>query len=662
MAFLFLALSVSAGFITWTNETIYGDGSAWRGDGDNLTKLIDNVGVDGTNVPPGAASFDLAGTTDWRNITVGLGSSRFIVNASIESVRYQPYLIYHPFWVDVYGSNDNATWVYLGTNNTSPIESGLLNQSVEVWQNFSFIRFELYSEGAGSATFLYEIRVFDLTNTTPVNVWEMNLSYSNPVLQLSNQSYSTNYLLAGATNNLTNVWLFWNQSVLVPAVFNSTKAVAFHGIPGVASNNVTVNNSWIYEDWLTNGTKVNVTGVVFQQNISRFNLTSCATNSNASLTFFVYDEDTWANINNSTISATFIVYTSNVLNTSYSFILNLTGTNNISICSSALGLSYNLDGYLEYQRFNDYPMRRFYIVNSTPSNVTTNYSLYLIPLLLSEMVKFTVRDISFISYPYLYANVQRYFPENDSYVTIAIDRSDANGVFVMPLKIPGPYYRVSSYLASGEPVYVWSQFQIPNTACADVCDYLLQIKPSAVDVGTSIFSAYKTTGSCAMDYVTNITSCSYLNTAGVAQTVNFTVYNASGNNAMVCTQQSSSSSAGAFACGLGEIGSFSYKAILRVYYTDTTWGEIAKELINFKTVLNRNLGSDGLIIAIILILGITLALAAFSPKIAVIGFGAGLAICTFLGLISVGSNGLYSPLFLGGGISVLAVVFYLIVD
>lgn len=442
---------------------------------------------------------------------------------------------------------------------------------------------------------------------------------------------------------------------------------------------VSAYQSWIGKPYASSGSLLPVNAVNFPDNWKGLgedwhpynkpyiNMTNCSQMPspsgiyNYNYSFFMSDEDTFftqqTNLTFDMLSTVEIwSHSPTGLIGYFDYSGNWSNTQNAKWCITSDN-PINLTSFTQYVASN-YSMRSYHIFNATPmANTETVINLFGIPLSISYWTRFTMKDASYANKPNTYAQVQRFFPEANQYQTIAIYKTDDNGVFVVPLRIPDPYYRVIAVSSVDSSVLqTWSRFQIPDTYCTDVCLYTLQIMQ--VISGYSITNAFQTSSYCFFNSTTNVSQCSFTNTAGIPQTLNFTVKNLT-DNSFACTQVLTQTS-GVFTCSLGELGNNAYSVTLSQYFTDAATVIRFSDFVNWRSSFSHKLGQDGLIMGILLLMGLVL-MYSYSAKLGLAAGVVGLIIITLLGFINASESGLwYNPVMLGSGISLFLLAYFMV--
>jgi hypothetical protein len=516
------------------------------------------------------------------------------------------------------------------------------------------VRVMAYDSGTPSLSSSGYSEFFE-TITNVIN--ETAYYYSATVLDQTKQKYNVTYSYGVKISTVNASFINWNGTIL-PSNFTSQNAVnGSWNIGSITGEFSEVNVNFVYVLDLANGTRMNYTGKTFTQNITKLTITNCSpTNPLAFATFSFYDEDTRNAINGVNFGISTSIYTNVSYQAYYPFNFTLTA-NNITLCvNNITNDTVRWNAIAQYSKLATYDERPYYITNQILFPMT-NYSLYLAPATLTKKISFSLKEANLLKAPGYFLFINRYFPSNNSYISVAVCKTDDNGICVVPLEAPEPYYQIITFDASGNYVYTFTQIQIPFNICADVCNVNLVLPSASGNSNTSIMKINNTVTSCAYNNLTFVTSCSFTDVSGAEQTVNFTLYNRSNKNAIVCTQQLKTASA-TFTCSTGTLANNTYYYEVNAHYSDNAIVTLVSGLINQLSAITRNFGGIGIFITILLMIGAGLALA-YSPRLAIFTEAVIITAAVFMGFIGEGT-GTYNPALLGGLWAIVIAIYYLV--
>ncbi len=370
--------------------------------------------------------------------------------------------------------------------------------------------------------------------------------------------------------------------------------------------------------------------------------------TNYNLTFNFYDEDSaliTPTLVNASMQAVFLVSSEN--NQLFNYTSSWSGVGNATMCVSGPN-NLTVTTQQEYSA-TGYSTRNYYISNLS-LNQNANYSLYSYPTTDSIQTAVTFQDASFRPRQNVIASFQRYFPGNNTYLAVAMCKTDLSGLCTIPLKAPAAYYDISLY-DGYTLLYRFTNVQFP--CVASVCSRTL------TETATQTANLYynRTAVSCAVS-VGNVSSCSFTVLTGEQHSFNYTVYNLTSNRSIVCTQLLTASG-GTMICALGDLTGQSYSYAIQE--SVGSWLTRASGTIGAVLPLVRSWGQFGLFISIITLLGIALV-GLESPKLSLLAGMVGVSVLAFLGLISSNASGYFSPQLYGGLLVILGIGYYAVDD
>lgn len=168
-------------------------------------------------------------------------------------------------------------------------------------------------------------------------------------------------------------------------------------------------------------------GILNYSNINfayRYGLESCGTNQTLNLT--VYDEEYPSEYRNATvyIVGEYWINESNKTSVNFSF----SGHHSYSLCLYPDWLNVYADLYIPYSVVGGFT-HRYYLVNVTLSNATTNISLYNFNTTsdISTLNSVIRQIISYNFLPDVYVKLLRYYPGIDTWRIVQMDKSDDFG-------------------------------------------------------------------------------------------------------------------------------------------------------------------------------------------------------------------------------------------
>lgn len=389
------------------------------------------------------------------------------------------------------------------------------------------------------------------------------VTYDSSILSAGSDTISLQVINNTIINNAT---LLWNGTSYTPTVSSAGGIYTYSSTftaPTVSSNT----NVTFYWNIYANEIQSNTSS--YNQTILFVGMDNCSSYTVKAMTFTLYNESTLTTMYG-TLEMVFDLYLNPLVITTYS--TKYQNNYTYSICLSANATNYTFDGYMSYYNTSGYATRTYWFYHAPLNNITQNVSLYLITSGESQEVTFTIKDSVGYPYPSLYVNLQRFFPALNSYNTIQIGKSDANGQLATYLIPYNAYYKM--VLLDG------------NTILQTYSPFLITSNAMSFNVNTS-YGSYlykyldKIAYSCSYNNVSLYFTCTITDTSGEVtrcyldvMTVNTT------NNQQICSVNGTSSSM-TIGCYLGNTTGKTY------FYS------LYCNLIQGKTILERDFISGG---------------------------------------------------------------------
>ena len=255
-----------------------------------------------------------------------------------------------------------------------------------------------------------------------------NTSLTASVLGTTNTSYYLNltYETTDVVNisGIDNVYFYWNGTQYNSTLDDSNASRSNYStsivLPFLATT--TVSTFWTYNVTLTNGINWTVNTSVLNQTILSVNLSN--TTGTKTLNFTIKDENTNTSII-SDLQVTFQVWYTNfsrALNFSYS----LTGKNNYQFYINPVGYNFFTNAIIRYNSSN-YTTRYYYLDHAIINGVSQDIILWNIRTDNSSNIYITLYDDNDNPLPNYQVKALKYFVGTNSYDTVEITNTDANG-------------------------------------------------------------------------------------------------------------------------------------------------------------------------------------------------------------------------------------------
>jgi hypothetical protein len=615
--------------ITWVFETTEGYSYIYPGNNGTSTQR----GIDGN------ASLRIGFITDnsiqyYSNIQAEAGYYNTRANTAISSpevrmgiLLFSPANItYHDLSIPLLVDNNTqiSTWKYEldGASNISFTPNATL-----------FLPF-------GTHSGQHNISVY--ANTTSGD-WSHDSSVFSVKLFETNESYDTttyegvtsDFLLEFNVTNMTAInsitaSLFWNGS----NVSYTTKTLGANSyvfkksylIPFISQNETSVAFNWSYIVTYADGGNTTNQTTNRNQTITEANINNCSGGTGmVALKFNLLEEENKTAITGS-IGATF-----EVVGSGANFSFNMNGSNTYNVCIEPNYTSYVVNATMQYTA-EGYSTRNYYLTNYRIDNITDTINLYLLLSGDSTTITFLVYDNYRIPQKDIVVKAQRYFPNTNEYLTVAMGKTGFDGVTAMPLKY-NYYYkfileRGGSVLNAYTPKILSETSEILFIEAAEMVD---------------LFEYFGSVAhSCIYNNATQNLVCTVTDTSGKMVQLNLDVeikkaFNYTEN---ICSMSSTSSST-TLVCSLaGHTNQTIYYALYgRFCCSETSYFTLESAWLDFTTKM-FNFGLLGVFIALLLI--ITMAFFGWDPVTRVLFGFLGALISHIFGLLPIEFGGVLS--------------------
>lgn len=279
-----------------------------------------------------------------------------------------------------------------------------------------------------------------------------NPVYNNNTFETDEEVFNVSVILNSSAYISANVRLFYNGSF-----YNTQKVgdnyIATLDIPLIETG-LYQNKTFNFEITLYNGTESSVyNSSRYNQTVNRLYLGVCnATQGVQTLNFTAYYEINLTRVQPFVFGGNFYYWMGSgdvKRNTTFTS----TSLNERTICINRNDTRIYTDAIIEYggSDANDTFLPRTYLFNDfLLTNITNNQSLYLLETTDSTTFIIKVQDNNLQPYANVYVHVQRYYPDSDSYQTVSISKTDANGKTLGFYKTETVYYRHLFYNEDGE--------------------------------------------------------------------------------------------------------------------------------------------------------------------------------------------------------------------
>ena len=264
--------------------------------------------------------------------------------------------------------------------------------------------------------------------TWDYNVWENDRGLNNETTEGATELYYVDFVIQTGSLSTVKLWYNGNDtnsgfSVISGRNYNAT--IDDFNVPLVDSNKV------VSLFWQIDFGSVQVNTSTSTQHINALTLDDCSTNTRIIYNYSIIDEELQTNLTNTTVKVNVDLFsldrTSEILNFSKSYTANpVLVCLNKNILEST---NFSLDSIVKYEAV-DYSIEYYNIVNFIVSNSSIPQLINLYDLALTDATEFKIsfkgEDFVFVENALIFIDRQ-YIAENNSFKTVELPKTDANG-------------------------------------------------------------------------------------------------------------------------------------------------------------------------------------------------------------------------------------------
>jgi len=313
-----------------------------------------------------------------------------------------------------------------------------------------------------------------ITQNFTFYVMNYTITYMSPVIEgaLNTINVSVNYTGVPLAYGDINATLKYNNTA-----YNFTKSSvasimyfsANVNAPDVNANaNIQINVSMSVPGDVVNST--------FNQSILKLDIGNCSNSSfGRMITFRDYDEETLDQIMNFSLNIDLFVYTSEDKSSYSIFPFRFSNENNYSICLSPNETTLIGDANMEYYAEN-YSNRKYFLLNFPITNSSSNLSLYsLLTTQSTDITLHVIEQSTAYQVKDAYVKILRYYPGENLYRTVEIEKTDSNGVTLSKQVLADVWYK---YIIEKPAGTIRFNGDIEKLASADKYFYISSTTPT----------------------------------------------------------------------------------------------------------------------------------------------------------------------------------------
>jgi hypothetical protein len=579
---------------------------------------------------------DYKEVTDIYNTTSYVGFNEYALNITYNSTYYtSPSASFY--------YNNSGTQVSVGASTifeTSYFGNNTLYYRTNVYINSSFI-------GNNSARWVYSFYDTSLAKTIVFNSSQIQdivifndtiVTYNASTLATKSEKYVLNLTIGDEVTSIDAVLFYNNTNYTATKISQTSDDAVFQSVIDIPENTQTSTNTFYWRVNITYGATEYIRNTPnYTQSIN--SITSMTTSTTACASGFLPAlKFTYFNENLTSMNATSKINLQYGIGNTNSFITNTTITNKgyFLVCINQTYEFFDIGyGEIEYY-YTDFSNRRYFLFENTRlTNVSTNYSLYLLPTASITTYKFIVNDNQYNAQPNLFVGLLRWYPELNEYKVVEIEKTDGKGEAIFSLVTNSVTYRIAIYQEDGTLLKLFEPiiFVCPTSQC----EYNLFLDPEEQEID----KVYEIQQSLVFNSSSKILTYIWNDPTQSTTTINLSVYKDYPSGSVAVCSKISNSFTGVLTCDLSAQTGNMRAIVLRTASPNV---QINSLMIFIGQVISDT--AQGKTIGLVLSLGFmvfAILIGLFNPVFAIFMGLVGLIPALFFGAISL-------PVFIGVGI------------
>lgn len=477
-----------------------------------------------------------------------------IDNSTIWSSRFTYY---------VNGSYSGNKTVYNGANNTFILMSS--NSTITGFPKSSNMICGMLANDLMDNSTLLNSSVITINNTAP--------SIGTPWITSNESSNTTYYNYSVVTCNFGNFTDPVDGDTNGSAFYRWWKnGLAYPGLTVSFVNFTTLANTTDGDIWNCSVMQMD-SGYDAKNSTERFSagitvgsigtpsITNCSTGFNV-LNFTLWDEETLASMNG-TLEITVTLYNSSmgyVSNSSFIYYNQHT----FQLCINpyaATAYITTFQAYYSNTTLAQYPQRNYFLLRAQlNASAPQVIPIYLENSTYAKQTTIYVQDETSRGIAGVYIAIQRFYPGSNTYVMVAMGKTNTEGYGTAYLRPIDVYYRFILYDETGTVLGAFVPAFIPCDPGDTACKHFLQIKPETTGYYWKVTDGVIHNCSYSNSTGSPIVACTYMDTTGLIQNASLTVSRFSGGSISTICTNTSTGAMGTLICSLpGTAGTYSWK-------------------------------------------------------------------------------------------------------
>ena len=392
----------------------------------NLTFINNTRAVNFTDLDDGQYIYNVtirtttgqSNSTESRNISIDANAPNVNVTSPTGIIAFHLSGDNLTFNWEVSDPNLDSCWFnYDSTNTTVTCGDGTIPFVTTLQKNLTFYANDSFgNEGSNLTTWDYKIL-------------EINQSFNNETIEGATETFKLSIQTSIVTLSVAN--LFYNTTshsgTITDQGSNNYLISATIPIPDVEVN---LNQTFFWE--LTPSDSLKVNSTKNNQTVRFLGIDDCSVHTNLIFNYTVKDEGNQSVLINTTVDLNIDIFDSERIFNILNFSKQYSETNPIQACLSLSLLNstnYSLDSVAKYVATN-YVIEYYNIVKFVVANSTIPKNIDLFDLLSADSTEFkiTFKDENFVPVENALIFIDRqYIPENNTFKTVELPKTDSNG-------------------------------------------------------------------------------------------------------------------------------------------------------------------------------------------------------------------------------------------
>lgn len=253
-------------------------------------------------------------------------------------------------------------------------------------------------------------------------------------------------------------------------------------------------------------------------NVSVLSITNCSVGDQI-LNFTIYNETTRTDKIAANMNLLFTVWKEGSA-THNNFTFEAAGSNSYVYCLSPTGETAYVNSTIEYWNHTN-TQRDYFLVNAEVSTPVENINLYVLDGSLAYITKLNVQNSDASDLANGIVRIQRFYVANNSFITIAMSRTDFEGTGITRLAADDVFYRFIVYDSDGTLLQEFQSTKVVPDATTNIAEFNLRV--SSTPTGQFYTYSDRIGYSCSYVTGTDTITCTVSDSTGLVVTTRLLV-------------------------------------------------------------------------------------------------------------------------------------------